>query len=512
MENSKLRLDDLYKMVAHIYSDKNISRTATATFAHFVEVCGMLTIHDRSKKREGIDVTDALCKALGWYFPLLAKFRIRSVEELIFRKFPSVCPYCRSAPHNDAICKLVHGASTVDHEAVEHHFNDKWERRPVALDDWQAMFQAIYPRSVEDRERSTIGLLEELGELAEAVRVFEVHPKYFLGEAADSFSYIMGIANEHSMRMSQQGNLFSFESEFLSRFPGLCVQCGSKVCACPSVPSATVGRMAKELDIRALERPFIDDLTAFSNEGQKVSHKVLEASGGPEGLSAKLPFDRGETNRALASLCLQISEVVEEENAQTADTLRAAALKISMTAQQPGSPRMPIDLDEVLKGISNAWQGLKKNDKEKIKSSQGIVADFVEILDTLNVLFVYCTPTDEERLRVHSELRVINECLKLAKGSRPVAIHSLPAATPTDFRRELLSGRFDIIHFAGHCDGENLIFEDEKGNSTNVPLDAIGEMIDRHKRAKGVVLNACESGKSLVRAMSGNTIAIRLDK
>jgi hypothetical protein len=68
MENPKLSLDDLYMMVAHIYSDKNVSRTATATFAHFVEVCGMLTIHDRRKKREGIDVTDALCKALGWYF------------------------------------------------------------------------------------------------------------------------------------------------------------------------------------------------------------------------------------------------------------------------------------------------------------------------------------------------------------------------------------------------------------------------------------------------------------
>jgi hypothetical protein len=84
----KVRLDELYKMVAYIYADKNLIRTSTATFAHFVEVCGMLTIHYRKKKREAITVTDALCKALGWYFPLLAKFGIRSVEELVFRKFP----------------------------------------------------------------------------------------------------------------------------------------------------------------------------------------------------------------------------------------------------------------------------------------------------------------------------------------------------------------------------------------------------------------------------------------
>src|SRR3954465_10222735 len=107
LDAQNVRLDDLYRMIAYIYSDKNTDRTATATFAHFVEVCGMLTIHDRKKKREGLDVTEALCKALGWYFPLLAKMRIQSVEALVFRKFPLVCPYCRSAPHKEAECKLV---------------------------------------------------------------------------------------------------------------------------------------------------------------------------------------------------------------------------------------------------------------------------------------------------------------------------------------------------------------------------------------------------------------------
>lgn len=64
---SVVRLDDLYKMTSFIYSDTNLSRPASATFGHFVEVCGMLTIHVRRRKREGLSVTDALCKALGWY-------------------------------------------------------------------------------------------------------------------------------------------------------------------------------------------------------------------------------------------------------------------------------------------------------------------------------------------------------------------------------------------------------------------------------------------------------------
>jgi len=52
------------------------------------------------------------------------------------------------------------------------------------------MFDKIYQRDVSDlgTGRSIVGLMEELGELAEAVRVFDKHPKYVAGEAADVFS------------------------------------------------------------------------------------------------------------------------------------------------------------------------------------------------------------------------------------------------------------------------------------------------------------------------------------
>lgn len=236
-------LDDLYHMTAHIFSEQNADRPATATFTHFVEVCGMLSIHDRKKRREGITVTDALCKTLGWFFPLMAKFRVTSVEQLVFRKFPYACPYCRDLPHDDENCKVVKGAITVNHPAVLKKLKENAHLRPKGLDEWQKMFAKIYPRSA-DRAigRSTLGLLEELGEMAEAVRVFERHPKYFAGEAADVFSYLMGIANEHMLHLAQsEQKTFSFEDEFLQRYPGLCVQCGFKICICPAVPESTVG-------------------------------------------------------------------------------------------------------------------------------------------------------------------------------------------------------------------------------------------------------------------------------
>lgn len=130
----RISLDDLYRMVAHIYSERNAERPASVTFAHFVEVCGMLSIHERPKKKENLNVQDALCKALGWFFPLMAKFNVESVEELVFRKYPLVCPYCRRAPHEDAICKSVKGTSkTVNHDEVLKHYQTNSANRPVGL-------------------------------------------------------------------------------------------------------------------------------------------------------------------------------------------------------------------------------------------------------------------------------------------------------------------------------------------------------------------------------------------
>jgi hypothetical protein len=89
-------------------------------------------------------------------------------------------------------------------------------RNPAGLDDWQQMFQQIYPRSADERGRSTVGLLEELGELAEATRVFGKYPRYFVGKAANIFSYLMAIANQHQLRLLQEEKNFSFESLFES--------------------------------------------------------------------------------------------------------------------------------------------------------------------------------------------------------------------------------------------------------------------------------------------------------
>lgn len=493
--NGKPRLDDLYRMVSHIYSEQNAQRTATATFAHFVEVCGMLTLHDRDKPREGLSVDDALCKTLGWYFPLLAKFRVSSVEELIFRKFPYACPYCRRAPHKDDDCKRVEGtnARTVDHAAMREQYDNNSAKRPHGLDQWQDMFQAIYPRNLKDRDFSVSGLFEELGELAEAIRVFERFPKYFAGEAADVFSYIMGIANEHRLREKAKQRAFSFEAEFIRRYPGLCVQCGNRMCVCPAVPEATVGRMSKELDLGPTDALFRLDPEAFRRQGAEVSAAVLEQLGGFGGLAERFPFDRGETNKALTLFMLRLADAVAGTNDEAAHQLRGAAVRIANSATFPGSRAHTVEAKKIvdavrpiLQHLGNGLEALLAEDPERLAGEIGKM-----LSRNVRVLFVAANPKGTAALRLQDEERAIREAIKLSPNQAAIHLEVLPAATVDDLRRALLKDEFDVVHLSGHGESNGPIFQNAESGEQPVPMSGLQALFDQYPKTGCVILNAC---------------------
>jgi len=497
------RLDDLYKMVAHMYSEQNAQRPARETFAHFVEVCGMLAQNDREKKSEDVSPEGALCKALGWYFPLMAKFKVSSVEDLVFRKFPGACPYCRLSPHDDSYCKTVRGTErTLNHEAVRKLYQQNWKKRPTGLDDWQKMFQRIYPRRLGERGRSTVGLLEELGELAEAVRVFDRYPKYFAGEAADVFSYLMGYANEHALRFERDyGREFSFEDEFLGRYPGLCVQCGYSVCVCPLIPEATVGRLAKELDLGNLQPLFGLDPTTLARDASGTASEVLEKLGGYLGLAERVPFDRGETNRALLLLCLKLADAVQKDNPSVAERLRSAAMKVGNAATYAGNRRRSPEITQLVNSIQATLLGIGPKVDEVVDSACHTLPSQLGLLlktGQVRVLLVSANPPATDSLRLGAEERAIREAIQLSKYRDAIHLSTLPAARVDDVRRALMSGDYDVVHFCGHGSPSGLIFETGEDSGAEAPLEALSRLFARYPRIKCVVLNTCESLARLI--------------
>jgi hypothetical protein len=265
--------------------------------------------------------------------------------------------------------------------------------------------------------------------------------------------------------------------------------------------------MAKELEIVAGESPFLDDPESFAKEGQDIAHRVLERVGGYEGLaSSGLPFDRGDANHALVMLCLKVAEAVEAERPPFAERLRAEALKLGTEQARPGTATRQIDIASLFQDLSVTWRILDQPVKSKIKATDDLVGDFSEILDKINVLFLTCSPIDEQRLRVDAELRIAREAIK--NHHDRITIKSLPATTIDDFRRELLSGDFEIVHFSGHADQDCLVFETADGMSSRAPLAAIAELIRRYPSVKCVLLNACETVKSLSTPISQITVGM----
>ena len=511
--STTLRLDDLYRMVAHIYGEQNAHRPASATFAHFVEVCGMLTVHARSKRREGVTFMDSFCKALGWYFPLLAKFRVSSVEEIVFRKYPNACPYCRLNPHQDYVCKTTRGTTrTVNHGALRDEYEKNAGRRPLSISGWQSMFQEIYPRSLDDARaaRSTLGLFEELGELAEAVRVFERYPKYFAGEAADVFSYLMGLANEHMLLEQQTDKNFNLEDEFIKRYPGLCVQCGCLVCICPLVPESTVGRMAKELDVSGTEKLFQLEYDAFSQESKEISSRVLKKLGGYTGLVEQFPFDRGDANKALVLLCLRVADAAQTTNSLVADGLRSTAVKIGASATYPGSKRPQAQVEalvnsvrEIVKGLPPAIQSVVGTNGKSLEESVARAA-----IPKTNILLVMSNPSKTARLDLGREERIIREAIKLGKARDSISIESRTAATSDDLRRALLDADYQILHFSGHGDLDSLLFTNELGKKAPTPIESLESILRQHPSVRCLILNACDSMSVLTVAMADFTIGM----
>lgn len=492
----KPSLDQLYKMTAFIYHDANLGRSRESTLLHFVEVCGMLTLLARKKRRERVDVSGALCKALGWYFPLLAKMGVESAEHLLFAKYPRACPYCRKSPHAELECKLIKGTDNVlAHGKVRALTEANWPDRPSSLNEWQVMFQDIYPRRLgDDFTFSTIALLEEVGELAEAVRVFDRHPHYFYGEAADVFSYIMALANEYGLLLGTEDKQFDFEAEYLTRFPGLCVACGARVCVCPTLPPATVGRMAKEMPLP--DMPKID-ADVFDEQGRTVAQEVLESIGRSSVTARRLPYDRGEMNTGLTQLAFQLGHALEDKDKGIADKLVALAIELTKGKRDSGTEYQPPAMN-VLDLLRTAWLKVEPSVQSEIVASQPLLGEITHILDT-KILVVTANARDENTaaIRLDKELREIK--LRINQGTHRdrIKMDFLTATTVDDLRRELLSKSYDLIHFAGHANADGIELLDDDGTRLTLDYDTLGKMLSDQKSLQCLVLNACDSMNGL---------------
>lgn len=249
--HSGRELDGWYKNTNTIYWNRNFYRDSMAIFTHLVEVIGGLSLLASQKKKTGLNPENFVTKALAWWMALCGKVGVKSVADMLWAKFPYVCTYCLQSPHDPDECteKKI-AALGPDWEALRRIGDDKIDKRPIRLGDWQRMFSAIYPAQQTEEYGSTLArLTEELGELAEALRVFPAAPGYFLSESADVFAWLMHFQNLIDQKKGtpkvERGK--GLETAFCMAYPDRCLDCGGNTCMCPPILEATVGRIAHEV-------------------------------------------------------------------------------------------------------------------------------------------------------------------------------------------------------------------------------------------------------------------------
>ena len=244
-------LDDWYNIINRIYFDKNFTKDARLIFTHLVEILGGLSILSTNKVK-GLNPEQQMAKALSWWLVICGKMGIRSVEDMLYYKFPNACPYCLSKPHNEEKCRKIR----------LEHTNPNWNtllnlgsntanKRPSSLSSWQQMFYEIYPIHQGDDYDKVLGrFTEEIGELAEAIRVFKVAPSYFLSEAADVFAWLMHLYNLYETRIHPQIEVEErgkfIEKTLFELYPDKCKECNQQICNCPPILKSTIGRITND--------------------------------------------------------------------------------------------------------------------------------------------------------------------------------------------------------------------------------------------------------------------------
>ena len=114
--------------------------------------------------------------------------------------------------------------------------------------------------------------------------------------------------------------------------------------------------------------------------------------------------------------------------------------------------------------------------------------------EMVNVLFVLSNPRGSDSLRLNTEMRAIQESLRLSRQRERIRSRTLPAATADDLRRALLDEPYQIVHLAGHGAPHGFLLEDAQGQPHMVSQEALAWHFGNYRQTlRCVLLNACYS-------------------
>lgn len=270
MSNNKNQpLNDWVEMLHSVYGlTQNYSKTQYEICTHLAEVTGAFGKH-LFKLRRPDKAIPFLPKMFAWAVALLKNIKgnTANLEELLLVKYPRSCSYCCNLP-----CDCYRGKKPkLDLERVRAKYMQESAKQSRSVADFQLMFRRIYESSwgVSACDRGTeqayqalnkvyTRMVEEVSEVAEAVRFYHLYPANFDNELADYFAWWFAMAS--SLHMVGIGSVVNVEDLLWSAYPGLCPSCTLSRCDCRPGP---VRELLSKPSLNELR--YIDALTQAQN-------------------------------------------------------------------------------------------------------------------------------------------------------------------------------------------------------------------------------------------------------
>lgn len=155
--------------------------------------------------------------SLSWFMSMMNQLHI-DIENESWKRFPYLCSYCADCPCS---CKEKRP------EERRKVFRDE-SKRPKTLEEFQIMFNKIYPAEKRTLEHAGVHLAEEMGEFSEAILTFRGAHKdgdfeNLELETADLLSCFMSVFSSLEMNVAKELSVM---------FSNNCHVCKNAPCTC----------------------------------------------------------------------------------------------------------------------------------------------------------------------------------------------------------------------------------------------------------------------------------------
>jgi len=166
-----------------IYGEKNQNLSLEELWARVGENASKVAENLRRYKYAAAfqSLAHVTCWVLGF-----ANRAGKDFEDVVWGKYPYICPYCRTLENDDVVMSCSCGtartkieeakshikAAMLDNNVVKHYGRTFKDKKPCKLDDWVLMYAKLYGNTTYSMPVEHIGfhLMEEIGEVSRILR------------------------------------------------------------------------------------------------------------------------------------------------------------------------------------------------------------------------------------------------------------------------------------------------------------------------------------------------------